>query len=103
MTDRVRAHSRRTPGGGTARVQQHGRRSRPRSALVSPRHAWSLVKRARRASKRKKTFLAITLGTLAAAEFTSWLVLDTAGFLLMLAGGLAIGAGALAVTVTGRE
>ena len=38
-----------------------------------------------------------------AAEFTSWLVLDTAGFLLMLAGGLAIAAGALAVTVTGRE
>ena len=61
------------------------------------------LKRARRASKRKKTFLAITLGTLAAAEFTSWLVLDTAGFLLMLAGGLAIAAGALALTVTGRE
>jgi hypothetical protein len=61
------------------------------------------VKRARRASKRKKTVLAITLGALGVAEFGAWLTLDTARLVLFTAGALAIGAAALAATATGHQ
>ena len=103
MANRVRAHNRRTPGGGTTRVQQHSRSGRPRKAVVSPRHAWQLLKRSRRASKRKKTVLAVTLGVLGVAEFTAWLTLDTAGLILSTLGVLAIGTAGLMSMATGRE
>ena len=103
MADRFRSHTRRTPNGGTARVRQHSRTSRPRKALVSPGHAWGLIKRARRASKRKKTALAVTLGTLGVLEFTSWLTMDTLGKVLATGAVLASLGAALAFSATGRE
>lgn len=103
MANRVRTHTRRTPSGGTARVQQHSRQGRPRKGLVSPGHAWSLLKRARRASRRKKTALAITLGVLGAAEFASWLTLDTAGKLFAVGAGLCILGAGLTGMATGRD
>jgi len=102
MADRVRAHTRRTPGGGTTRVQQHSRRSRPRQGLVSPGHAWQLMKRAHRAGRRRKKALAFTLLTLGVTEFTAWLTLDTLGLLFTTAGVLMIGAGAGTGALTGR-
>lgn len=103
MANRVRAHARKKPGGGTTRVQQHTRSGRPRKAMVSPRHAWELVKRSRRASKRKKKALALTLGVLGAAEFGAWLALDTAGLLLTTFAVLATAGAAVAANATGRE
>ena len=103
MANRVRAHTRRTKNGKTTRVQQHTRKGRPRKALVSPRHAWELVKRARRASKRKKTVLAVTLGGLAVAEFGAWLTLDGIRLVAFTAGVVAIGAAGLAAMATGHE
>lgn len=103
MPSRVRSHTRKKPGGGTTRVQQHSRTGKPRKGLVSPRHAWGLFKRARRASKRKKTALAVTLGVLGVGELLSWLLLDTAGFLLMTFAALATLGAAAALTATGRE
>lgn len=98
MPDRVRAHTR-----NGKPVRAHSRQSRPRKGLVSPRHAWQLAKRARRASKKKKTVLACVLGALAVGELASWLVLDTAGMVLSLAGFVLVMAGGFTVLATGRE
>lgn len=103
MANRVRSHTRKTASGKTARVQQHSRTGQPRKGLVSPRHAWGLFKRARRASKRKKTVLAVVLGALGVGELVSWLLLDTAGFLLMTFAALATLGAAAALAATGRE
>lgn len=103
MANRVRSHTRKTASGGTAKVRQHSRTGRPRKGLVSPGHAWGLLKRARKASKRKKTLLAVTLGALGIAEFTSWLTLDTAGKLFTTIAVLASVGAALTLSATGRE
>jgi hypothetical protein len=103
VANRVRSHTRKKPGGGTTRVQQHSRASRPRKGLVSAGHAWGLVKRAYRANKRKKKLLAFTLLGLGVAEGTAWLTLDTAGRLLVTAAVLATLFGGLLLTATGRE
>ena len=103
MADRVRGHTRRKPGGGTTRVQQHSRSGRPRKALVSGRHAWSLAKRAWKANKRKKKALAATLITLSIGEGVAVLTLDTAGKLLSTFAFLAFLGAGLAFTATGRE
>jgi hypothetical protein len=103
MANRVRTHTRRKPGGGTTRVQQHSRTGRPRKGLVSAGHAWGLMKRAHRASRRKKTMLAVTLGVLGLGELLSWLLLDTTGLLLTTLAALATLGAAAALTATGRE
>ena len=103
MANRVRQHTRRTASGKTTRVQQHSRTGRPRKPLVSPGHAWGLLKRARRAGRRKKTGLAVTLGVLALTEVVAWLALDGMSFLLVTLGVVMMGAGALAAAATGRE
>lgn len=103
MGNRVRPHTRRGPGGQAQRVQQHSRKGRPRKGLVSPGHAWSMVKRARKASRKKKTALAVTLGVLGAAEFATWGLLDTTGKLLTVFAFGAFLAAGLAMSATGRE
>jgi hypothetical protein len=70
---------------------------------VSAGHAWGLLKRSRRASKRKKTALAVTLGVLGLAEFVSWLTLDTVGLVLVTFAALATFGAAAAMSATGRE
>lgn len=103
MASRVRTHSRKKPGGGTTRVQQHSRTGRPRKGLVSAGHAWGLFKRAHRASKRKKTVLAVVLGALGLGEIVAFLVLDTTALLLTTIVVLATAGAALTAMATGRE
>jgi hypothetical protein len=98
MANRVRAHPRKTAGGGTTRVRQHSRAggpSAPKKQLVSPRHAWDLFKRAFRAHKRGKKGLALTLGLLGAGELGAFLTLRGGAVILVTAGVLAVGTGAV--------
>jgi len=101
VANRVRAHSRKTPGGGTARVRQHSRAGRPRRALVSPGHAWKLAGKAFRAGRRKKRLLAAGLGALAVAELTAWLTLEGVSLALVTAGILAVAVGAVGAAAGG--
>lgn len=103
MADRVRGHTRRKPGGGATRVQQHTRRSRPRKPLVSGRHAWHLIKRGYRASKRKKKAAAATLLTLGALEGTFWLTMNGLRLVFFTAGVVCIGFAALTTMAGGGE
>lgn len=78
MANRVRGHPRKTAGGGTTNVRQHSRAGRPggpKKPLLSPRHAWDLFKRSRRAGKRGRKGLAFTLGLLGAGELGGFLAL----------------------------
>jgi hypothetical protein len=96
----VRTHARRTPGGGTTTVRQHSRKARGKG-LVSPGHAWKLVKRAFGAARRKRRGLAFALGALAAGELTAWLTLRGASFMLATLGMLIIGAAIGAAKLSG--
>ncbi len=93
MPDRVRGHQRKTADGKTTTVRQHGRASRPRRALISPGHAWKLLKKAYRHGRRRRRFLAISFTVLAGAELGAWLTLEGFSFTLATAGVLATATG----------
>jgi hypothetical protein len=99
----VRTHTRRTPGGGTTTVRQHSRRGQGRRGLVSPGHAWKLVKRAFRAARRRKRGTALVLGGLALGELGAWGALRGVGLVLATAGVLALGVAWLAASASGME
>lgn len=101
MADRVRAHTRKTASGGTTRVRQHGRASRPRKPIVSPRHAWKLARKAFGHARRKRRLLALVFGGLALTELAAWLTLEGVGLALTTAGVLAIAAGTAATAAGG--
>lgn len=104
MARTVRQHTRKTPTGGTTTVTQHSRRGgrkKKRQALLTPGHAWDLAKRARRASRRKKTTLAIVLGSLGLIEIVSWLTLSGLSLILVTAGVLALAVGSAAAGMAG--
>ena len=101
MASRVRTHTRRNADGSTTRVQQHSRAGRPRKAIVSPGHAWKLLKKAFRHGRRKKRWLAAGLGALAVLELTAWLTLEGTSLLLVTAGALAVAVGAVGAAAGG--
>lgn len=102
MSERVRAHTRRTASGKTTQVRNHGRKSRPRkAALVSPRHAWKLLKKAANAAGRKKRGAAMVLGLLALGEITAWLTLEGASLIFVTAGVLAVSVGVVGAGLGG--
>ena len=102
MASRVRAHTRKTPSGGTTRVANHNRKGRPRkAALVSPRHAWKLLKKAASAAGKKKRGAAVVLGLLAVAEITAWLTLEGAALVFVTMGVLAISVGVVSAGLGG--
>lgn len=95
----VRTHTRRTPGGSSTTVRQHGRAGRPRR-LLTPGHSWHMAKKAFAAGRKNKKGLATLLVAGAAAELTLWgalrlgsVVLGTAGLLAITValGGLMLG------------
>jgi hypothetical protein len=99
---RVRQHTRRTAAGETTTVHQYTRTGRGRRrGLISPRHAWQLLRRAFRAASRHKRGTAVLLGGLAACELAAWVTVRGAGFILATAGVLALGAGSLMLAGTG--
>lgn len=100
---RVRTHTRKTATGGTTTVRQHSRKGRPRRPLVSPGHAWRLLRAALRAGRRHKQATAVALTGLAAGELAAWLTLRGAGFMLATAGLLAIAVAAAAIAAAGGE
>jgi hypothetical protein len=85
----VRQHARRTPGGGTTTVRQHGRAGRPRRGVTAG-HAWQLAKKAFKAGRQNKKGLAALLAAGAAAEFTLWGALRLGSIALGTAGIIAI-------------
>jgi hypothetical protein len=93
MADRVRAHTRKTASGKTATVRSHGRKGRPRKALISPRHSWKLLRKAFAAGRKKKRAAAVVLGLLALTEITAWLTLEGASLIIATAGVLALAVG----------
>lgn len=99
----VRTHTRRTASGGTATVRQHSRRNRGGRGLVSPGHAWQMIKRAFGAARRKKRVTAAVLGGLALGELGAWLTLRGVSLMLVTAGILAIGAASLAAAASGMD
>jgi hypothetical protein len=104
VANRVRAHPRKTAGGGTTKVRQHSRAGRPggpKKPLVSPRHALDLFRRAFRAHKRGKKVLALTLGALGTLELGSFLTLRGGAVVLVTAGVLAVGVGAVLGQMSG--
>jgi hypothetical protein len=72
MADRVRTYRR---ADGT-QVRQHSRAGQPTRPPISLRHAWDLLKRSRRAARRKKHGLALTLGLLGVGEGLASVALD---------------------------
>jgi hypothetical protein len=101
MANRVRTHTRKTPGGGTARVRQHTRAGRPRQGLVSPEHSLKLLKKAIAHGRKKRRVLAMVFGGLAAAELGGWLAFEGIGFGLVTIGVLAVGTGTLVAALGG--
>jgi len=104
VPDRVRTHTRAKPGGGTTTVRNHNRGSRPRAkkkALISPRHAWGLGKKAFRANQKKKRAVAGLLGLLALTEMVAWLALQGVSLVLVTAGVLALSAGVVGAAAGG--
>jgi len=83
-------------------VRQHSRRARGRG-LVSPGHAWKLLRRAFRAGRRHKKGTAAALGALALAELGAWAALRGAFLMLATAGLLALGVAWLAAAASGGE
>jgi hypothetical protein len=103
MAARVRTHTRRTASGGTTTVHQHSRRTKGRRAIVSPAHAWKLIKRALGAARRHKRATALVLGGLALGELAAWLTLRGVGLMLATAGLLALGVAIAATAAAGGE
>lgn len=102
MADRVRAHTRKLAGGGTARVGNHNRKGRPRkAALISPGHAWRLFKKAASANRKKKHGAAVVLGVLALTELTAWLTLEGASLIIATAGVCAVAVGVTGAALGG--
>lgn len=98
---RVRTHTRKTPGGGTTTVHQHARTGRDARPLLSPGHALKLAKRAAAQGKRKRRVMAFTLGAMAAGELGLWAGLRGGALLLGTAALLALGVAVLAGAATG--
>ena len=101
MPSRVRTHTRKTPGGGTARVRQHSRAGRPRKALVSPEHSWKLFKKAWQHGRKKRRVLAVIVGGAAALELTAYLTTQGIGYGLLTIGVLAAGVGGVLTAIGG--
>lgn len=104
MASRVRSHTRKTPSGGRTKVGQHSRTGRPakgRKALLSPGHAWALLRKASRANRRRKTTVALVLAALGVVELVAWFTLQGASLILVTAGMLAIAVGTAAAAAGG--
>jgi hypothetical protein len=103
MAARVRTHTRRTASGGTTTVHQHTRSGRGRRGIVSPAHAWKLIKRAFSAARRHKRATALVLGGLAVGELGAWVTLRGVAFMLATAAMLALGVAWLAASASGAK
>jgi hypothetical protein len=103
MAARVRTHTRRSASGGMTTVRQHSRRTRGGRGLMSPRHAWSLARRALRAMRRRKRGTALALGGLAVGELGAWLALRGVFVVMATAAILALGVAFLAAQASGAE
>lgn len=101
MADRVRAHTRKTASGRTATVREHSRTGRLRKGIVSPRHAWKLLKKAFTANREKRHVVAGILGVLAVAELGCWLTLTGVSLALATAGVLALAVATLGAAAGG--
>ncbi len=101
MADRVRTHTRKTASGKTATVRNHTRAGRPKKAIVHPRHAWKLAKKAWSANRKKKRTAAVILSLLALTEITAWLTLEGVSLAFATAGILALSVAAVGAAAGG--
>lgn len=111
----VRTHTRMTKNGPVT-VTQHSRSSRGRKsqrrslrgkrggrrALVSPRHAFMLARRAWSAWSRGRKAAALAVGALALLELGAWGALEGTALVAATAGVLAFGVAIIAGMATGR-
>jgi len=99
----VRQHTRRNKDGSTTTVRQHSRKTKGRRGLVSPGHAWKMLRKAVTAAKRRKRVTAAVFCGLALGELGAWVGLRGVGLALATAGVLAIGVAYLAGMASGVE